>query len=175
MEPDKVPPLDPLTRVALESLKDIAVPEPVSWMPQTWGWALAAVLLLVVILLLVLRALRRYRANAYRRQALVELNGIEPRILDPQTRNDAVGDLAELLKRVALVAWKREEVATLSGAAWIDFLKRHCKVGDISALQPLLDSDEYRTDSDLNGIPDTLCKTFVSSARVWIRRHHVSA
>ena len=165
MEPDKVPPLDPLTRVALESLKDIAVPQPVSWMPQTWGWALAAALLLVVFMLLALRALRGYRANAYRRQALVELNGIERRVLDPQTRHDAVGDLAELLKRVALVAWKREEVATLSGAAWIDFLKRHCKAGDVSALQPLLDGDEYCNGSGLSGIPDTLCKTFVSSAR----------
>ncbi|WP_426233202.1 DUF4381 domain-containing protein [Pararhizobium sp. DWP3-4] len=175
MEPDTVPPLDPLTKVALESLKDIALPEPVSWMPQTWGWGLVAVFLLVVAVLLALRALRRYRANAYRRQALVELNGIEPRVLDPQTRHDAIGELAELLKRVALVAWKREEVATLSGAAWIDFLKRHCEAGDISALQPLLDSEEYRNGSGLSGIPDTLCKTVVSSARLWIRRHHVSA
>lgn len=176
MEPDKAAaPLDPLTKVALEELKDISVPAPVSWMPQTWGWALAAFLLLCLVVAFSLWALRRYRANAYRRQALVELRAIELRIRDPKTRHDAITDLAALLKRVALVAWRREDVAALSGAAWVDFLEKHSGPGDVRSLQTLLDAYEYSNDLSLGGMPDTICDTFVSSARAWIGRHHVSA
>ncbi|KQV38612.1 DUF4381 domain-containing protein [Rhizobium sp. Root1204] len=175
MEPDKVAPLDPLTKLALKQLKDISVPEPVSWMPQTWGWGVVAFLLLCLIVFLSLQALRRYRANAYRRQALAELRAIELRIREPQTRHDAVDELAELLKRVALAAWRREDVAALSGAAWVDFLEKHSEAGTAQSLRTLLDAYEYRHDPGSGGMPDTVFDDYISSARSWIGRHHVSA
>ncbi len=175
MEPEKASALDPLTKVALESLKDIAVPEPVSWFPQTFGWAVVGLLVSAVIVFFLWRWLQTYRANAYRRQALIELGDIERRIRDPETRHDAIDDLAELLKRVALVAWRREDVASLSGAAWVDFLEKQCDQDEMRSLRTLLDSFEYSNDSGLSGISETISGNFISSAKAWIRRHHVSA
>jgi hypothetical protein len=175
MEPGKTAPLDPLTKLALEQLKDIAVPAPVSWMPQTWGWGVVAFLLLCLIAAFSFWALRRYQANAYRRQALVELRAIERRIQAPETRRQAIDDLSELLKRVALAAWRREDVAALSGADWVYFLEKHAEAGTVRSLKPLLETYEYSNHPGLGGVPDTVFDDFISSARSWIGRHHVSA
>src|SRR6478736_5715722 len=76
MEPAGTP-LDPLTETALRSLKDIALPPAVSWMPQTWGWAVLAAILVLIVAAAFILWLRRYRANAYRREALALLAGVE--------------------------------------------------------------------------------------------------
>ncbi len=36
---------------ALSGLADIAVPDPVSWFPHTWGWGVVGTLLLVAVLI----------------------------------------------------------------------------------------------------------------------------
>lgn len=55
---------------ALSGLADIAVPEPVSWFPHTWGWWVIAGILLAGASVLAIRWARRYLANRYRREAL---------------------------------------------------------------------------------------------------------
>ena len=41
--------LDATTRAALQKLADISVPAPVTWMPQTWGWAVLAAVALALL------------------------------------------------------------------------------------------------------------------------------
>lgn len=163
---------DPLTEAALRSLKDIAVPEPVSWMPQTWGWALLAILLLAATAAVFILWLRRYRANAYRRQALGILDGIEQDLQNPATREQAIRQLAEVLKRAALAGWDRTEVASLSGEAWVRFLDDHGGGDAGHALNALLDDVEYQGGAHIEAVAAT---ALVPAARTWIRRHHVSA
>jgi Domain of unknown function (DUF4381) len=172
MEPDKATPLDPLTNVALESLKDIAVPQPVSWLPQTWGWALVAALFALAIVAILIHRVRLYRANAYRREALGLLDGMEGKLQDAAEREQALRDLAEVLKRTALGGWGRADVAALSGAAWVAFLEEHGDRQGGHGLAALLDDGEYRNGS--GAVPPT-SDDILSSARNWIRRHHVSA
>lgn len=172
---EQTPVTDPMTEAALRSLKDIAIPEPISWMPQTWGWALVAGLLAVITLVLGLRRLRRYRANAYRREALLLLHDIEEKISDPARRHDGVHDLAELLKRVALAGWPREEVATISGASWVKFLGEHGNPASAHLLASLLDDFEYQGNETLDTIPANVGDDWTSSARRWIEGHRVSA
>ncbi|MCV9965225.1 DUF4381 domain-containing protein [Pararhizobium sp. BT-229] len=162
---------DPLTETALRSLKDIAVPQPVSWMPQTWGWALLAILLLAAATAVFILWLRRYRANAYRREALGLLDGIEQDLQNPATREQAIHQLAEVLKRAALAGCGRTEVASLSGAAWVRFLDDHGGSDAGHALNALLDDVEYQGGAHV----DAVAATLVPAARIWIRRHHVSA
>ncbi|MGQ3212590.1 DUF4381 domain-containing protein [Shinella sp.] len=172
MEPDKTTPLDPLTKVALESLKDIAVPQPVSWMPQTWGWSLVAVLFAFAVVAILLHRVRLYRANAYRREALGLLDGMEAKLQNAAERDQALCDLAEVLKRTALAGWGRADVAALSGAAWVAFLEEHGDRQNGHVLAALLDDGEYRNGS---GAAAPTSDDTLSSARNWIRRHHVSA
>ncbi|ASP33500.1 DUF4381 domain-containing protein [Labrenzia sp. VG12] len=106
---------NPVTLVdLLDRLAEPADPGPVSMVPQTWGWIALAILFAFGLAAILVRLLRRYRANAYRREALAELTDI--------AENPA--DIACLLRRTALAAFPRQDVAALTGPSWIDFLTR---------------------------------------------------
>lgn len=96
----------------LDKLVDPVEPPPVSMMPQTWGWAVIAILILVAFVLAGLRSVRRYRANAYRRAAL---HALQTGRNDPQA-------IAAILRRAALAAYPRRDVAGLAGKDWLRFL-----------------------------------------------------
>lgn len=167
------PKLDPATETALGTLKDIATPAPVSWLPQTWGWVLLALVVLAGLSIWIGIAIRRYRANRYRRDALRELSLIEQNMRDPATCMLALQELAALLKRVMLAAWPRTEVAALTGAAWVDFLRRHDGASAEDALATVLDGLEYHRRSDVTILPSSFAAELTSSARRWIANHHV--
>jgi hypothetical protein len=166
--------LDAATRAALLKLADIAVPAPLSWMPQTWGWAALAGLILAMSGWLVFREARRYAANRYRREALAELSQIEVRLADDQKRGEALVVLPELLKRVALAAWPRQDVATLCGQAWVAFLRRHAGAAGLpNEAANLLDDLEYRAPRVALTANEALAVT--KAVRKWIEGHVVSA
>jgi hypothetical protein len=164
------PSLDANTRAALDKLADLVVPQPVSWMPQTWGWAAVALLLLMLATWLAIRAVRRHIANRYRREALRELDGLVRRRNDGTT----LTVVAALLKRVALAAWPRRDVASLSGAAWVAFLRSHSGAAQFpEAVAHLLDDAEYRGPAP--GVTAGEREAFAAAAREWIEKHRVSA
>lgn len=173
MEPQALR-LDPMTEAALKSLRDVAVPEPVSWMPQTWGWALLGSLLVLAIIAFGICRLRRYRANAYRREALALLFDVEEKMSDPARRHEGVHELAELLKRVMLVAWPRKDVAAMSTASWVRFFHEDGEeTPGRAALEKLLDDFEYRDDRTLDTMPSNVGTDLTMAAREWIEGHHV--
>lgn len=100
-------------------LQEIALPEPVSRTPQTLGWYVLSAVLVLGLLWLAWRGYRRWSANRYRRQALDELEGLRTRHDDASR---AVAAVPALLKRTALSAYPREQVAALSGEPWLAFL-----------------------------------------------------
>jgi hypothetical protein len=108
---------------SLENLHDIIAPGPAPWWPPAPGWYVLGLLLLVVATLLVIRVVLRWRNNRYRREALARLTRLQQSSQDADRRPDAVAQLGELLKRVALAAWPRETVANLSGRRWLEFLQ----------------------------------------------------
>ncbi|TCR85454.1 DUF4381 domain-containing protein [Rhizobium sp. BK376] len=166
--------LDPITEIALRSMKDIAVPPPVSWMPQTWGWALLAVLLALALLIWLALAMRRYRRNAYRHEALRLLEDIDAKLRQPESGGNALHELGEILKRTALAAWPRERIAQASGPSWIHFLDTSQKESTGAALRRLLDDGEYRRANAVRDLPPAEADELVREARSWIEGHHVS-
>ncbi|KQV10599.1 alpha-2 type XI collagen [Pseudomonas sp. Root329] len=83
---------------SIEQLKEIALPAPVSYAPQTWGWWVLFCLLVIAVLLVSARRYWQWRRDRYRREALVRL--VELQNSDNQL--NALRELPELLKRVAL-------------------------------------------------------------------------
>ncbi|KXG87558.1 DUF4381 domain-containing protein [Agrobacterium bohemicum] len=171
MEPSKP---DPALQTALLSLRDIVLPEPVSWLPQTWGWVLVAAVLTVGIVIAALRWTSRYRANAYRREALAMLEPIRRLLEQPATRSDGFRQLGELVKRTALAAWPRSEVASLSNEDWVAFLKDNGST-DTHALEWLLDDFEYHGRHVVAGLPSRVGTDVIVATRSWIESHDVSA
>ena len=98
-------------QASLDNLRDIVEQVPVSWWPLAAGWWVLGAVLLVVIALIVFWRVQQWRSNAYRRAALGELESAA-----------SVAEISEILKRTALAVFPRAEVASLSGAAWTDWL-----------------------------------------------------
>lgn len=92
-------------------------PEPptISMWPATPLAKGFCVLLLLLFLFFIWRQIQRYRANAYRRAALANLQ---------QSEGD-IAQIAEILRRTALAAYPRAQVAALTGEDWLHFLNQH--------------------------------------------------
>lgn len=99
---------------SLERLHDIATAPPVSWWPLAPGWYIVAAVGAILLGIGISVAIVRWRRDGYRREALRELEPLIP------SKNLAA--IAELLKRVALAAYPREQVASLTGGPWLAFL-----------------------------------------------------
>ncbi|MEL0438006.1 DUF4381 domain-containing protein [Phycobacter sp. K97] len=87
-------------------------PQPISMMPQTVGWAVIAGLFVVGGAYALWRWRTAYLENAYRRAALSALKEAGQ---DPTA-------IAEVLRRAALAAFPRRDIASLSGEDWLAFL-----------------------------------------------------
>jgi hypothetical protein len=136
-------------RYSLDNLRDIVLPEPPPlWPPAPEVWLLPFIVIVAAVVLLSQRRRARQR-NAYRHAGL--------RLLDEAS---TVRDVSVILKRVALAAFPREQVASLHGADWADFLQRSYRRRDFSIIA-LGDSGEPAG------------KKVIRLAAAWIRHHRV--
>ncbi|PRY26803.1 uncharacterized protein DUF4381 [Aliiruegeria haliotis] len=153
-DPATLPDTEGLDLVALlDLLKPIPEPEPISMWPATdaWIWLGLAVLGLLGWGAHILW--RRWQANAYRRAALAELEAAGE---DPAA-------IAAVLRRTALAAFPRAEVASLVGPDWLAFLDATSSGGFSTELGTLLTRAPY---SPQPGSPD-----LARLARGWVRGH----
>jgi hypothetical protein len=95
---------------SLQNLNDIVVPAVVPWWPVAPGWYVLAGLAIALLVFFAFRALLHRKRNRYRRLALRELSDIRQ-----QADAAALQKLPIVLKRAALSAWPRGDVAALSG------------------------------------------------------------
>jgi hypothetical protein len=105
----------------LAQLRDIHLPDPVSWWPPAPGWWLLALVALAFIAATTHFIFRYIRRNRYRKEALQELQRLNENRAGLSTRG-AVEQLAMLLRRVAIQTCGRKAVASLVGQAWLRFL-----------------------------------------------------
>ncbi len=170
------PAKDPLLEATLRQLADIAMPQPVSMMPQTWAWTVLGCVVLLLIAFACWRWYRRWEANRYRREALADLKKIEGRLAASATRGEALVALPVLLKRTALVLWPRETIAGLHGTGWTGFLDAHSggPVFPIASAR-FFEEAEYRGSAALCAVPEPEARTYAAAARHWIEAHHVRA
>lgn len=138
----------------LDMLKPAPEPTPISMTPQTFGWVVLGGLLAAVIMALVFLIHRHRKANAYRKLALSELDGCG---------NDAA-QVSEILRRTALMAYPRSEVAGIFGTQWITFLKQTADISEFSesTLANLISAPYQKEIKD---------PAAADLARHWIRTH----
>ncbi|MDJ0906193.1 MAG: DUF4381 domain-containing protein [Woeseiaceae bacterium] len=105
-------------------LRDLHLPEAIAWWPLAPGWWVVIALALVVLGYLI-HLYRKHRAgSAARRYALRQLDTLTA---DFEQHGDAVAfssNVSELLRRTMLAYAPREEVAGLTGEAWLEWLDR---------------------------------------------------
>lgn len=156
---------------SLDRLHDIIVPGPVPWWPPAPGWYWVIAFVGVVLLATLIKGFIRWQHNRYRREALAELARQELAVKRPELRSAALLGLSELLKRTALTAFQREQVATLTGPQWFEFLDRTARdVSFQAALGPLLENAVY--DPRLAGaLEERQIDNLVQEIRRWIEHH----
>lgn len=109
---------------SIADLKEIPLPPPVPYTPQTAGWWVLLALVLLAVLWVVALRLHRWWRNRYRRAAQKELAVIEQALADPSRRQQALATVPALVKRTVLTWAPRDTVAPLSGEAWLGYLDR---------------------------------------------------
>jgi len=152
---------------SLDRLQDIVTPPPVPWWPPAPGWYVLGALLFILLALGLVVWLQRYRANAYRREALRELDALEAKRQWPE--------LPVLLKRVALTAFPRAEVASLTGDSWIAWLNQRGGGTEVSPeLAQMLTEKVYNPSSEAI-CADRDWRNVAASVRDWILTHSEKA
>lgn len=147
---------------SLSKLNPIIWPEPAPWWPPAPGWYLVLTVLAMLLAWTAWHMARRWWRNRYRRAALRELNAIKA---DPS----AIGALPGLLKRTAMVAFRRERAAALNGVEWQAFLDRTNPRDSFDhACGELLARLSYRPDAALS--PDESAN-LLRAGESWLRHH----
>ncbi len=105
-------------------LRDIHLPDAISWWPPAPGWW--GLLLLVILVVLLLRAYWEMKQRrAARVTALKSLEQLTATFSQDQNQHNLVCALSVLLRRICLSYYPRKQVAALNGEAWLTFLDTH--------------------------------------------------
>jgi hypothetical protein len=156
-------PQDPLA-----SLNPLREPAAIDWWPLAPGWWALLAIILLVLAALAWFLWRRYRANAYRRRALVQLQGIYTDFEQHRDQHRCLHQINALLKSVALHAYPRRQVAGATGSQWLIFLNESCRGPDLfEARYASAIYSDRESNLDMSVIHE--------SCRQWISRHEVTA
>ena len=138
--------MTPSTPDALAALRDIHLPDPVSFWPLAPGWwvVITSSFLLGVGLWLVHRA-RGNRAEAWNVAAARELDHLEAAYREKGDRLELAAGLSALLRRTALIAFPEDSIAALHGDEWFDFLCRSQGETGTASPEPNLDPPPTRS------------------------------
>jgi len=156
---------------SLDRLHDIVALPPVPWWPPAPAWYWVLSFLAVSALVLAVAGIIRWQRNRYRREALALLRKESNLLNDPANRAHALVRLAELLKRTALSAFPRNQVAGLTGTTWFDFLDRTASKSVFNSGDGKLLEDVAYDSRAAATIDQAQARKLARSVRDWIGSH----
>lgn len=106
----------------LDQLKDLHGPAAISWWPPAPGWWIVGIIILVCIIMAVRQAFKWHKKNAWKRQAIKELEGLKRQYLNKPS-SQSLTEIICLLKRCASSAAQDRTVLALNSADWKTYLK----------------------------------------------------
>lgn len=142
---------------SLDLMHDILLPPAISFFPLASGWYLLLALGFAFVVNQGFKYYIAYQCNLYRREALKQLADI----------HEDKGRL-ELMKRVGIEHFGREQVASLTGEAWWTFVETHSKV-KISSVLKTYAMQVFYQDSNIHNPQYSI--EIREMAKVWIETH----
>ncbi len=129
--------MQPDAMLDLSGLRDIHIPEALNtFWPPALGWWL--ILILILLTPAVLYLIHFYRLRSAKIYALKQLD-----ILEQTATTDAgryAEEVSKLLRRIALLRFGKDEVASLAEREWVDFL---VKTGELDLDRKIRDLFAY--------------------------------
>lgn len=151
----------------LKDFVETAAPNAIDWWPQTIAWQVLLLVVLVYIGFNIYRTIKKYQANAYRREALAWLKS-----LPPYRQHDAdtiYRQLPSLLRNVALSGYERDEVCLLENQSWLQWLDQQCeKTNFVQVPSVLLTQLAYQPAYDIDV---KTMDNLVNEITLWIKYH----
>lgn len=155
-------PQDPLA-----NLHPLRQPDLIGWWPLAPGWWVLLTVILVSLAALAYVLIRRYRANAYRRRALAQLQALHQQYLAEDNASRFLAQTNALLKSVAIRAYSRRDVAARHGRDWLLFL--NSRGNNAEQFQAEFATAAYRANC-----PQMDMEQVYRAAQAWIKRHEVA-
>jgi len=152
-------PQDPLA-----DLHPLRQPELIGWWPPALGWWLLLLAVILCVASLVYVLLSRYRRNAYRRRALIQLQRLHTDYHAKREPGQYLSELNTLLKSVALVAYPRADIAASHGEDWRTFL--NTSLPHEQHFESMFSGAVYQ-----KTCPEIDVEQLHKSAQHWIKRH----
>ena len=142
----------------LPEIRDIHLPDGVSFFPLASGWWFLLIILIVLFLVIftVLWVIRRSR-KYFAERTLQTIDTNSPVL--------AAIEISELLKRICVLKYK--DASTLYGQDWIDFLNNHTKKHLSADAAALLMFAPFMKSDDLQYMPEEAAE-IKAFAKEWI-------
>lgn len=151
----------------LAQLKDIHLPNPVSFWPLAPGWYVVLLLVLLAVLFVAYRIYKRHCYALAKKQALALLASYQKRYEKEHNVPLTSARISDVLRRVALVYYPRQEVASLHGDAWLQFLNQTSKGIDFNPVREMLLDAPFKAEDATN------LKPLFTRAQRWIKQRSV--
>ncbi|AEI35121.1 DUF4381 domain-containing protein [Francisella salina] len=154
------------TNDLLAQLKDIYLPARVSqWWPLAYGWwLLLGLIVLAFIIFLIILHFRKKR-NSYKDSIVNDFR----RTIEETQQNkpkEALQNISVYLKRVALQKFPNQEIKTLHGEQWLEFLDSKMKKQNFKNTKANMLANSYRAvELDRQTLNEIL-----TVAEQWLRR-----
>ncbi len=107
--------------IASIPIRDIHLPESVSWWPLAPGWWITLGLLVLAAAVVYLLKLVRDRQQLSK-QSLEEFTRLVSRYQAERNAQSLLSDISQLIRRVSITQFENENIAALTGNAWLEFL-----------------------------------------------------
>ncbi len=153
---------------ALDKLRDIYMPPEPSMWPPAPGWWIVFGLFLITLLILGFYLWKKRKERLWQEKVLAEVDKVITEHSDNYSLQ--LAGLSEILRRTALQQFPREDVATLHGKDWLDFLNQTGGNGEFSKqYAEALADGVYR--SLENETPLNQDSPLVKAVHRWLRRN----
>lgn len=154
----------------LSQLRDIHLPDPVSWWPPAPGWWVLGLITLTILFFAIRRLIQYRRNNAYRKEALEQLK------LLPSTASSNLEQcqaLMTLLRRTAKTAYPQQALASELNSVFLTRLNACCRqpVFD-DQLQKQLENLPYQANPE---ITDSMLQQLRDATTLWLKKHRAGA
>lgn len=147
----------------LAQLRDIHLPEAISWWPLAVGWWVVGIITIICIYLAVQFGLNHFYNQRYRRQALVALDN-----LPDSDQHRRLIELFSLLKQVASSAYPQQNFSSLSNVDFIRAIQSNCSKPIFTDLPTNWEQIFYARQPSVTS--DWVDQLIVQS-RHWIKHH----
>ena len=150
----------------LSKLRDIHLPEPISAWPPAPGWWILTILLITMTVWLSWKLWKKYQQKHLYRISNHSISQLQLEYTEHQDSHLLIRQYSSLLRRIALAQYPRQQVASLTGTSWLEFLDKSASTNLFNAElgQLLINGPYQKPDNNFS-----LLEELTEAIQLWIK------